>query len=265
MKLIVYADLHHYSGDRETAIFNKTQKLTQYALPMLDELIEKSNNVYKPDAIVNLGDSIQDANNYDMDIKSLEQVADKLSGFDAPHYMVLGNHDIKMFDSLDGHKRIFGYDSFNYSVDIGGYHLVFMTNGIMAERGNGGGGVEMTHIAVKETVDWLRADLEKNIKPCIIFNHYPFIACEGLNERNIVQNVDEIFEITDEKNVIAIVSGHTHFAYSTERKGVDHHVLGSPIASPLRNDIPDGVYYILDVDNNKVRVTEHKFESVKRL
>ena len=96
MKLIAYSDLHHYSGDRETAIFNKTQKLTQYALPMLDELIEKSNNVYKPDAIVNLGDSIQDANDYAMDVLSLEQVADKIPGFDAPHYMVLGNHDLKM-------------------------------------------------------------------------------------------------------------------------------------------------------------------------
>ena len=63
MKLIVYADLHHYSGNRETAVFNKTQKLTQYAMPMMDELIDKVNNQFRPDAVINLGDSIQDANN----------------------------------------------------------------------------------------------------------------------------------------------------------------------------------------------------------
>ena len=44
MKLIAYADLHHFSGDRESAIFNKTGKLTQYAMPMLCELIDKVNN-----------------------------------------------------------------------------------------------------------------------------------------------------------------------------------------------------------------------------
>lgn len=261
MKLIAYADLHHYSGDRESAIFNKTGKLTQYAMPMLCELIDKVNNEYMPDAVINLGDSIQDANNCDMDIESLLQVAEKVSGFNPPHYMVLGNHDLKTFESFDEHKRIFGYDSFNYSIDLCGYHLVFMTNGLVNERGTGGGGVEKTHYAVKETIDWLCDDLSKNTKPCIIFNHYPFIACDGLDMRHLLQNTDEFFEIIDSnKNIIAVISGHTHIAYSKERNGVDYHVLGSPIASPLKNDIPDAVYYELNVEENKVTVTEHKFK-----
>ena len=266
MKLIVYADLHHYSGNRETAIFNKTQKLTQYAMPMMDELIDKVNNQFRPDAVINLGDSIQDANNQDMDIVSLNQIAAKIKGFDCPHYMVMGNHDLKMFDDFDIHKKIFGYDSFNYSVDLGGCHLVFMTNGIVKERGTEGGGVEKTRLAVKETADWLRADLKKNEKPCVIFTHYPLIGFEGLDRRHVVENADELFEIIDaNKNVIAVVSGHTHKAYSKQRNGVDYHVVGSPTASPLRNDVPDGVYYELNIENNKVRVTEHKFESREAL
>ena len=51
MKLIAYTDLHHYAHDRESAIFNKTGKLTQYAMPMLFELIDKTNNEFKPDAV----------------------------------------------------------------------------------------------------------------------------------------------------------------------------------------------------------------------
>lgn len=261
MKLIVYTDLHHYSGDRESAIFNKTGKLTQYAMPMLCQLIDKVNNEYKPDAVINLGDSIQDANNYDMDVVSLCDVAEKFKEFNVPHYMVLGNHDLKMFDTFDNHKKIFGYDSFNYSVDLCGYHLVFMTNGIVPERGTVGGGVEKTHYAVKETVDFLRSDLSQNTKPCIIFNHYPFIAHKELNERMLIQNVQELFDITDShKNILAVVSGHTHISSSFVRNGVDYHVLGSPIASPLKNDIPDAVYYEIDVEDNKVTVTERKFE-----
>ena len=46
MKLIAFSDLHHYAGDRESAIFNKTGKLTQYAMPMLTELIERVNGEY---------------------------------------------------------------------------------------------------------------------------------------------------------------------------------------------------------------------------
>lgn len=261
MKIIAYTDLHHYAGDRESAIFNKTGKLTQYAMPMLLELIDKVNGEFKPDAVVNLGDSIQDANNQDMDIVSLSQVADKLKGFECPHYMVMGNHDLKMFDNFDIHKKIFGYDDFNYSIDLCGYHLVFMTNGIVSERGTVGGGVEKTRLVVKETVDWLISDLKANQKPCIIFTHYPFIACEGLAPRHVIENVDELFEIIEnDKNVIAVVSGHTHIAYSVNKNGIDYHVLGSPIASPLKNDIPDGVYYLLDIENNKVTVTEYKFK-----
>ena len=261
MKLIIYTDLHHYSGDRETAIFNKTQKLTQYAYPMLCQLIDKVNNEYKPDAVINIGDSIQDANDVDMDIVSLSEVADKIKEFNVPHYMVLGNHDLKMFDTFDEHKKIFGYDSFNYSVDIGGYHLVFMTNGIVPERGQVGGGVEKTHYAVKETVDWLKDDLSENTKPCIIFNHYPFLSRDGVFSRMDIQNVNELFEITDKyDNIMAVIAGHTHLAYNRERNGVSHFVLGSPIASLARNDIPDAVYYELDVNCGEITITEHKFK-----
>ena len=75
MKLILFADLHYYGGDRETAIFGKTKKLTQYAMPMLEQLIERVNRDYKPDAVINLGDSIQDANDRDADVMSLTTVA----------------------------------------------------------------------------------------------------------------------------------------------------------------------------------------------
>lgn len=259
MKLILFADLHHYSGDRETATFNKTQKLTQYALPMLDELIRKVNIEHRPDAVVNLGDSIQDGNDYKRDIESLREVAQKVRQFDCPYYMVLGNHDLKMFDSMVAAQEIFGHKSFNYSVDIEGYHLVFMTNGIKPERGTIGGGVEKTRVVVGSVLEWLNADLDKANKPCIIFTHFPFIACDGLDERHLIENLDEVFKIIDgHKNIIGVVSGHTHKAYRKKRCDVDYYVLGSPTASSAGDEIPDSVYYQLDIKANKVEIKELK-------
>lgn len=58
MKILVFADVHYYGGNMETAIFSRTKKLVQYALPMLDALREKVCAACAPDICVNLGDII---------------------------------------------------------------------------------------------------------------------------------------------------------------------------------------------------------------
>lgn len=156
MKLIIFTDLHYYAGDRETAIFGKTKKLTQYAPSMLDQLIDKVNNEYKPDAVLNLGDSIQDGNDHDADVISLKKVAEKVREFAVPYYMVLGNHDLKMFDSHKEAEEIFGVESFNYAVELGGYRLIFLTNEVKPELGTAGGGIVKTHSMGEDTIAWLR-------------------------------------------------------------------------------------------------------------
>ena len=60
MKIIVFADVHYFAGDLATAIFNKRNKLVQYALPLLDSLAEKARGEHRADICVNLGDIIQD-------------------------------------------------------------------------------------------------------------------------------------------------------------------------------------------------------------
>lgn len=262
MKIVVFTDLHHYAANLQNAVFDTQVKLTQYAMPMLSELVDKVNNNIRPHAVVNLGDSIQDANDHDVDVCALSEVAEQVKALQVPYHMVLGNHDFKMFDSFDEHKEIFGFDSFNYSVDVDGYHLVFMTNGISPEHAVAGSSVERARFVVKETLNWLQDDLQKNTKPCIIFNHFPPIGCEGLAQRHVIGNTDELFAIIDaHKNIRAVISGHTHMAYRRERNGVDYHVLSSPIASLERNGTPDAVYYLLDAVEGTVNVTECKFES----
>ncbi len=261
MKLIIFADLHYYAGDRETAIFGKTKKLTQYAPSMLEQLIEKVNGEYKPDAVINLGDSIQDGNDHDADIISLKKVAEKVKEFECPYYMVLGNHDMKMFDSKREAEEIFGFDRFTYSVDLCGYHLVFMTNDLKPELGTAGGGTVKTHAMAEEDIAWLRQDLAKNEKPCIICTHYPFTGDTWKSPYALIENRDKLFEIMDQDpRLIAVFSGHTHVAYNEERKGVKHIIFGSPTADLTECGTPDAVYYEVDIEGDQINVTEHLFE-----
>ena len=258
MKLIIFTDLHYYGGDRATAIFGKTKKLTQYSIPMLEQLVQKVNKEYYPDAVINLGDSIQDSNTYEQDLHGLTYIANRFKEFDPPCYSVLGNHDMKMFDSHAEAKEIFGYDRFTYSLDLAGYHLVFLTTAIDPAVHNLGGGIPKTHYMSKEDLDWLRQDLLQTELPTLIFSHYAFF---GKHEGEIFANAGELIKIIEQSGKVkATFSGHTHVPYLTCCKGVEYHVFGSPIASLAETGIPDAVYYEVEITENSVKATEHLFD-----
>ena len=134
MKILVFADLHYYGDDIKNALFSTERKLVQYAIPMLDEIIKICNNE-DISICVNLGDIIQDTNDKDRDIKCLEYMFEKLKEIKCPCYSVLGNHDLKMMDSIKEVEKIMGYDNSTYSVDYEGYHLVFLTTEVRPELG----------------------------------------------------------------------------------------------------------------------------------
>ena len=258
MKLIIFTDLHYYAGDRETAIFGKSKKLTQYAMPMLEQLIEKVNNEYKPDAVLNLGDSIQDGNDHDADVISLTDAAKKVKEFNCPYYMVLGNHDLKMFDSHREAEAIFGVESFNYSVELGGYRLVFVTHEVRPELGTAGGGIVKTHAMGEATVEWLGNELKTSEKPCLIFTHY---ALHHEKPNAVPSDRDAVLKaILESGKVRAVFSGHTHIAATVEQEGVVNYVLGSPTADLTECGTPDKVYYEVDIEGEEIKVTEHLFE-----
>lgn len=208
--------------------------------------------------MINLGDSIQDANDHDADVKSLSTVAEKFKEFRCPYYMVLGNHDLKMFDSTREAEAIFGYDSFTYSLDLGGYHLIFLTNEVRPELGTAGGGTKKTHSLAEKDLVWLREDLQKTDKPCLIFTHYVFFEkVPGAG----IQNAEQVVDVLHKSGkVLAAFSGHTHQAYSEKRSGIAYHVLGSPIADLQETGTPDKVYYEVDLRGSEITVTEHLFD-----
>ena len=118
MKIIVFADVHYFAGELESAIFNKKKKLVQYSLPMLDRLTEKINGEYNAAFAVNLGDIIQDTTEHDGDIKALKFMFDRFKKIKCPTYSVLGNHDLKMMDSVTEIEEIMGHKNIETTLDI---------------------------------------------------------------------------------------------------------------------------------------------------
>lgn len=256
MKILVFADLHYYGGDEQR--FDSTRKLVKFAIPMLDELIKIAENE-DVSIVANLGDIIQDTNDKELDLECLEYMFDQLKRFKCPCYNLLGNHDLKMMDSIEEVEKIIGCETSRYSVDADGFHLVFLTTDVMPELGTARGGSYKTQILSEQGLDWLKKDLENNNLPCLIFTHFPLVEAENVQDECMyMKNRDDVMKIiNNDNNIKAVFSGHQHTPKVLEKNGIKHYIVGSPTTSLEANGIPIGVYRMIETVGNDIIVTEH--------
>jgi len=250
MKLLVFSDLHYFAGDIEKAIFNTKEKLVGYALPMLDRLTEIINNEFEADLAVNLGDTIQDTTEHDSDIEALKFIYEKLGAIKCPCVTLLGNHDLKMMDSADEVESILGKKT-TLSLDMEGWHLVFLTTEARPELGTGRGGCYKAQYLADATLSWLETDLSENKLPTLIFTHYPI--CEDPNHEDecmFMKNRDEVKKIIKKYgNVRAVFSGHQHLSKTFIEDGIPHFLVGSLIADWKMLGTPDGSYLEIRIED----------------
>lgn len=256
MKIFVFADLHYFIGDPTKFKFSKTQKLVQYALPIMDKIDEHLKNDGNYAFSVNLGDLIQDVEDKELDLKALTDIKERLDAFCCPCYTIFGNHDLKMMDSVSELEELFSTKS-AYSFDQEGYHFVFISPEIRCELGIERGGCYKAQYISQKNVEWLRKDLEANTLPCVIFTHYALAEDETLtDELNFVKNRDEIKSIIrNDKNVLGVFSGHTHVNNRIVEDGIEYYIIASLTGCPLENGIPDGSYFVIELENGKMNVT----------
>lgn len=254
MKILVFTDLHYYNGADPK--FDTTKKLVQYAEPVLDELIKKA-EIYDVDFVVNMGDSIQDENDKENDLKSLKYIFNKFKGFNCPCYSVLGNHDMKMMNSKKEIEDILGYET-NYSFDKDGFHFVFFTTDVNPEMNYKRGGIYRTWILPENTLKWLENDLNNNELPCIIFTHFALPDDESIEDECLfLKNRAEVKSIlAGYSNIKAVFNGHQHVSKVYEEAGITYHLIGSPIScDPDIEGMPCGVYALIEIDENNVSVS----------
>lgn len=257
MKIAVFADVHYFSGDIKTASFNTKKKLVQYALPLLERLADIINNQFAADISVNLGDLIQDTHDKTEDIESLTFMFENLKKIKCPCYSILGNHDLKMMDSVEDVESIMGCKS-TLSVDIDGYHLVFLTTEVRPELGLARGGCYKAQYLSEQTLEFLEKDLAENKLPCLIFTHYTLAEESDItDECMFMKNRADVKEIIKrDKNILAVFSGHQHITKTIVEDGVKYYVLGSLTGCTKTAGVPDGVYLEIELCDKELKVTE---------
>lgn len=271
MKLVVFSDVHYMDRD-----YHGTRKLTEYCIPVLDELIDRINNEIKPDVCICLGDIIQDTLSHDDDIKNMKFIWKKLSEIKVPFYTCIGNHDLKMMKSRKEVEAVLGYDNASFSVDIDGYHLVLLSTEVRNELGNEHGGIFKTQYMNENEIQKLKYDLENTDKPTIIFTHYGLAEddmkgnfwFENDIDGALLKNREEVKEIIrNNKNIISVFTGHQHWSKQIIEDNVQYNVVGSLIENINNDGVPDGVYFEVNIDGknidlkeNHIRLKEQQYE-----
>ncbi len=249
-KIVVFADLHYFGDDIKTALFNTEKKLVQYAEPLLERL---SGILQSQDLCINLGDIIQDTNDKQKDIDCLQYMFQKVKNLPCPCYSVLGNHDLKMMDTVAEVESIVGHPS-TFSTDWNGYHLVFLTTELRHALGLGRGGIFKTQYMSDDTLLWLQNDLANNTLPCLVFTHFALAEDEEIADPCLFmanrQKVKDILK--KDKHLKAVFTGHQHITKTHKEDGITYYVLGSMTACGEQKGVPDGVYFELDLQNDAV-------------
>lgn len=265
-KLVIFSDIH-YAPERPVnngSIIDR--KLTEYAIPILEQLIDKINNDIKPDVAINLGDLVEDFNDHDKDIINLNFIWNMLKDINVPFYSAIGNHDLRSMSSRTEVEQIMGYEYSTFSVDILGYHFVFLGLNVNKTSTVESGGILKTRCISEEDLEWLKNDLEKNELPSLIFTHYGLAEDDMKGnwwfEKNpdhaVLGNRKEIKEILkNDENLVAVFSGHQHWTKKTIEDGISYYVVGSLTENINDDGVPDGVYFELTLDGNEIEVKEN--------
>lgn len=265
-KLIVFSDIHYLDILSQQTWTKNGRKLVHYAIPVLTELISKINNIISPDIAINLGDLIQDSNNHNKDIDNIKFIWNELKKIKCPFFSAIGNHDLKTMNSREEVEKILGYKHSTFSIDINGYHFILLGTDLKNEIGIEQGGIRKTQSISDKDLEWIKNDLSNNQLPCLIFTHF------GIAEDNMEKNwwfeknpqsalltnrmaVKQILK--NDKNVIAVFSGHQHWTKMIKEDGISYYVVGSLIENINNDGIPDGVYFEVNLEAERIDVIEH--------
>lgn len=261
-KIVIFSDLHY----RDEKPLYKTRKLTEYSIPLLDKLAYKINNEIKPDLCINLGDLIEDTANHEKDIINLKFIWEKLKIIKVPFYSLAGNHDLRMMQSRKEVEDIMGYEHSTFSFNLNGYHFILLGNDVVEDISRERGGLFRTQYISSEDLKWLEKDLANNDLPTLIFTHFG-VAEDDLKENwwfhddfecGLLKNRKQLKEIIEKyKNILGFFSGHQHWTKKIIENNITYYILGSLTENINNDNIPDGVYFVVNLEDDKMQVTEN--------
>lgn len=188
-------------------------------LQKLDEATRKIQQA-KPDFVVELGDFIDAADSVDTELRYLKTINQHFSAIcDRRHY-VLGNHCVDTLSKSEFLGAVQQEKSY-YSFDQNGYHFVvldscFRSDGVAYQRKN----FKWTDANVPPAeLEWLKADLNGNTKPTIVFAHQRL----DVNNNHGVRNNEAVRTILESSGTVrAVFQGHSHANDVKEISGIQY-------------------------------------------
>ncbi len=264
-KIVIFSDLH-YAPEIPVNNGSKIErKLMWFAEPLLEKITDEINNNIKPDLVLNLGDLVEDFNDHDKDIENLNYIWNKFKKISVPFYSCIGNHDLRSMISREEVEKIMEYKHSTFSFNIDGMHIVILGTFVNNEMGTEEGGIFKTQFLSDEDLEWLKKDLSINSLPSIVCVHFGVAEdkmkgnwwFENCPETALLGNREELKNILkQDKNLLAVFSGHQHWTKNIVEEGINYYVLGSMTENISNNGIPDGVYFVVEFDGKKIDVIE---------
>jgi 3',5'-cyclic-AMP phosphodiesterase len=249
----------------EARFEGKLRKLSHRAPELLARFVERMNETVRPDAVVHLGDAIEDEGSA-LDRERYQLVVDTLGKLRCPVFHVAGNHDSVHLSDADL-LEIWGQGSerTHYARDIGGYRLVALhTHEIKDQR-----------VFVEEAqLVWLEAELCREGPPVILVMHHSAADqvllgnrwFEGRPHICLVQERKRLREIVERSGrVLCVVNGHLHWNQLTVHGGVPYVTVQSLIEN-LDDDAPGrpaAAHGLLSVTHSRVLMQVFGEETVR--
>lgn len=243
-KIILFTDLHFGNNVENKSGKQGVNTHGGNILAKIHILIQTIKHL-NPVFIINLGDAIQ-AKSKDNALALYKEFLSLFSGMKIFH--ILGNHDTKyalpkeILQLLDQESHL--------SFELGGYKHIIIDSFKKGEE------VSMP----EKTLVWLKNQLETK-KKVIIYSHYPisqdtdnlgYYHKEYPYRAFLLESkqIREILEISG--NVVAFISGHTHFYFSKEINGIKYYTI--PSFSEDDNNKPSLNMGILDLDTLNLEI-----------
>lgn len=224
------------------------RKLTEYAEPFLAEFAQQVRRAGGCDAVLQLGDLIEDESP-ERDRANFGKGVNLLAQCGAPAHHVIGNHDTAQQDASEL-LALLDRPSHFYSFDLAGVHVVVLHTLRRAGR----------VVLPAEQVAWLRGDLAGTRLPALVCSHHSFADqdlrgnpwFEGAPEACLADNRAEVRALLrDAGNVIAAVNGHLHWNHVDWHDGIPYITVQSAVEICDDAGTPARAWGMIEISANR--------------
>lgn len=250
MKFAIVNDAHIGSYRLNKGIYRKG---TIHAERLLNEFVNRMNQSFKPDFVVQGGDMVQDTS-LEADKDNYKKGLNILSKLDCPVYHLIGNHELKNLDEKFL-KNILGYKKLYFCIDNANFRFIFL----FPKRSHRTKKIKIDYLQL----EWLKSKVKTN-KKIILFSHYSLVPIDTtgnfwFSERpdlTYVQNYKAFLKIINNKNIKLAFNCHLHWNKKMTLNGVNYITVQSLVenTSGEVEGPPANAYTLIEVDEQLAKI-----------